>query len=964
LKKENPEDLALNSSDINLSEADLNKLDSLANEDFPAPGVLKAKEPVPAAPTAIKTPATPEDLDGLDALNALDNLEALNNLDNLDAPNDPNARADLKAHKDPKEESLAADLDKVADLDPLGLASGDLEPNDPAPVRKKPAPRLKRSRVRGPDQAPPPKPVKKSLLGRLVRAAAWGALSCAILGLTVLFLGYAYLSQDLPSVEVLKNYQPKTVTFFYSSDGEIIGEYSHERRLVRPLSEIPLIVRQAFIAVEDANFYQHGGVNVLAMARAAYHNLVSDNLQGASTITQQVVRSFFLSREKKLVRKLREIILAFRLEGALSKDEILYLYLNQIYLGQGAYGVEAAAETYFDKTVDRLTVAEAAMLAGITQSPEGKNPLRQPQEARARQVYGIKRMVAVGFITPQQGDAALDEILNLVGERPNPNLTAAPYFTEHVRRILAEQYGEESLYNDGWRVFTTLDARAQKAADLAVARGLWEYQRRRGFKGPINHLTEREIAPFIQQKTKDFPPDGLSPERLNQAVILAKDDQGVDIAVGPYPGRITLKNLEWIGKPKVKTLARGDVIWVRTDPSGPSLTPSATDKSQALASVASQAAGEGPIRPFILENRSDVQAALLSMDLATGGVVAMVGGRDFRESQFNRATQSQRQPGSSFKPIVYAAAMDNGFTPGSVLIDGPVVIDDQWTGRRWKPVNSDHKFLGPMTLYSALVASRNLVSIKILERIGFEALDKTASDLGITTKLPHSPPVALGAHGVVMPEMLSAYSAFANQGQRVEPRYINRIEDRHGRVVATFEPTFHEAISPGTACEITWMLRGVVAQGTGTSVKPLKRPVAGKTGTTNDASDAWFVGFTPEIATAVWMGTDELKPRAVGEVGGRAAGPIFLYYNQEVLKDKPIVDFQVPKDAQLAAGGAFGICYKAGTIGQGISETQMTASLEEDFLRADMGEGSGDPLAQLDPAQAPEETFLEEETRP
>jgi penicillin-binding protein 1A len=324
------------------------------------------------------------------------------------------------------------------------------------------------------------------------------------------------------------------------------------------------------------------------------------------------------------------------------------------------------------------------------------------------------------------------------------------------------------------------------------------------------------------------------------------------------------------------------------------------------------------------------------MDLADGGVRAMVGGRDFSESQFNRATQSQRQPGSSFKPIVYTAAMDNGFTPGSVMIDGPVVIDDPGSGKRWKPLNSDQKFLGPIPLYNALVSSRNLVSIKVLERVGFEALDKTAADLGITTKLPHSPPVALGAHGVTMPEMITAYSAFPNLGRRVDPRYITRIEDRFGRVVASFEPAFHQAISPPTACVLTSMLRGVVAQGTGTSVKPLNRPVGGKTGTTNDHSDAWFVGFTPEYVTAVWMGTDVLRPRAVGEVGGRAAGPIFLYYMSEILKDVPITDFVVPEGAEMTPGGAFGICYKAGTVGTGYSETQAASLPEEDFLRSDM----------------------------
>jgi penicillin-binding protein 1A len=340
------------------------------------------------------------------------------------------------------------------------------------------------------------------------------------------------------------------------------------------------------------------------------------------------------------------------------------------------------------------------------------------------------------------------------------------------------------------------------------------------------------------------------------------------------------------------------------------------------------------------------------MDLADGGVRAMVGGRDFSESQFNRATQSQRQPGSSFKPIIYTAAMDNGFTPGSIMIDGPVVIDDPYTGRRWKPLNSDQKFLGPMTLYSALVASRNLVSVKVLERVGFEALDETALALGIKTQLPHAPPVALGAHGVTMPEMITAFSAFPNLGNRVEPRYINRIEDRYGRVVASFEPEFHQAISPATACVLTSMLRGVVAQGTGTSVKPLNRPVGGKTGTTNDHSDAWFVGFTPEYVTAVWMGTDELKPRAVGEVGGRAAGPIFLYYMSEVLKDKPIVDFTVPQDAEMTPGGAYGVCYKAGTVGTGISETNQASVPEEDFLREDLL--MEDDAAELIESLAPE----------
>ncbi|MDR1297952.1 MAG: PBP1A family penicillin-binding protein [Deltaproteobacteria bacterium] len=797
----------------------------------------------------------------------------------------------------------------------------------------------------------------RGLFLRLLWAAFWGLLGLAVCGVSFMALGYAFFSQGLPGVEGLRNYKPKTVTYFYGADGTVIGEYSHERRLVRPLSAVPEVLVQAYLATEDADFYKHGGVNPKAVVRAAYNTIVADNLQGGSTITQQMVRSFLLSNERKMERKIKEMILAFRVESVLSKDQILEMYLNQIYLGHGAYGVESAAQTYFDKHVEQLTLAEAAMLAGITQSPEGKNPISHPGAARERQLYSLGRMRAVGFITAEEERAAADEILTVGSSRVNPNTTVAPYFTEQVRRILAEQIGEESLYNDGWKVYTTIDLNAQRAADEAVARGLWEYARRRGFRGPIAKLgPPAEIAEYRAQVDREMKGEPLLPARLYRAVVLeVLEGSGLAVAVGGYEGTISKKGLDWI-LPKgalSKQLAPGDAVWVRlADPPPPAGGGSdggagAAGRQAALAAIAA-GGGTGGL-DFVLEQRTDVQAALLSMDLSDGGVVAMVGGRDFGESQFNRATQSQRQPGSSFKPIVYTAAMDNGFTPGSVMIDGPVVIDDPGTRKRWKPLNSDRKFLGPITLYNALVASRNLVSIKVLERMGFDALDVTARNMGITTSLPHSPPVALGAHGVTMPEMITAYSSFPNLGNRVDPRYIDRIEDRNGRVVVSYEPVFHRAISPGTACVLTSMLRGVVAQGTGTSVRPLNRPVGGKTGTTNDWSDAWFVGFTPEYVTAVWMGTDELKARAVGEVGGRASGPIFLYYMRDLLKDRPVVDFTVPDDAVMTPGGAYGVCYKRGTLGTGISETVVAAAPDEDFLRRDMvDEDFGDGLVDED----------------
>ena len=790
---------------------------------------------------------------------------------------------------------------------------------------------------------------KRSLFTRFVIWLLWTGVGLGIAGLAALFGIYAYFSQDLPSTEGLKTYVPPTVTYFYSDDGQVVGEYYHQRRFVKPLDEIPVPVRQAFMAVEDAMFYDHYGINFKSIIRAALANLRGQK-EGASTITQQVARNFLLTQERTYTRKIKEMILAFRIEGILSKDEILYLYLNEIYLGRGAYGVEAAARTYFNKPVGELSIAEVAVLAGITQSP-GRNPVSDPKQARLRQIHAINRMEVVGFITPEQAKAARDEVLTVYTEWPNPNTEIAPYFTEHVRRLLEDRFGAESLYNDGWKVYTTVNIEAQRAADRAVAQGLWEYGRRRGYRGPVEQLADdAAITAFLARADEGLPQEGLETYHLYQAVIMEADkkNSALSVRVGSYQGRIAKKNLTWALKGDFsQRFHRGDVVWVRlADEDGKKKETPADPASPA---EAVRAKGAGTVLEMSLERRTDVQSALLSLDLANGDVKAMVGGRDFGESQFNRAVQSQRQPGSSFKPILYASALDHGFTPGSIMNDAPFVVDDPGSGKRWKPVNSDLKFKGPMSLYTALVGSRNLISIKLLDRIGFEALAQTARDLGITERLPESLTIALGAHGLHMPELVTAYSAFPNMGVRVAPRYITRIEDRHGNVVANFEPELIPALDPGTACAVTWMLRGVVEQGTGTKVKPLGRPVGGKTGTTNDYSDAWFIGFTPELVTAVWVGTDQQRPRAVGEVGGNVAGPIFLYYMRDALKDKPIVDFTVPPEAEVVEGGSpFGVCYKAGTVGTGLSETISSASAEDDFLREDIEEAEDPATAYVD----------------
>ena len=811
--------------------------------------------------------------------------------------------------------------DPALDLDISGPAVWD-NVGRPRPGGRRPgdmrSPRHRTRRTRGP-------------LIRLLIGLFWVGLGAAIAGLTALFGLYAYFAQELPSTAGLKNYNPPTVTYFYADDGRVVGEYYHERRFVLPLDQIPPLVKGAFIAVEDAGFYTHKGVNFKGIFRAALAALEEGRVtQGGSSITMQVVRAFLLTPEKKISRKIREIILAFRLEGDFSKDHILYLYLNQIYLGRGAYGVEAAARTYFDKSAADLTIAEAALLAGITQSPS-HNPVSNPEQARERQTHGLGRMLDVGFITEAQRQAARAEVLNIRGDWPNPNLTEAPYFTEHIRRLMEEKVGAESLYNDGWKVYTTVNLEAQRAADRAVARGLWEYARRRGYRGPETRLeTPEAITAFLAVAERSLPETGLLPDRLYQAVVMEVDgrNSALTVAVGPYEGRVARDDLAWAvpsGRKIDQRFSRGDVIWVRLAPGDPAAPETVTEHPA-----------------MILERNTDLQAALLSLEADTGDIKAMVGGRDFGESQFNRAVQSQRQPGSSFKPILYTAAMEHGFTPDSIMIDAPFVVEDVGSRQRWKPVNADDKFRGPMSLHQALVSSRNLVSIKLLDRLGFEALFTTARAMGITETLPASLTMALGAHGLRLPEIVTAFSTFPNMGTRVTPRYITRIEDRHGRVVETFEPERTPAVDPGAACAVAWMLRGAVSFGTGTAVKPLGRPVGGKTGTTNDFSDAWFVGFTPEMVTAVWLGTDQQHPRAVGEVGGVAAAPIFLYYMREALKGRPVREFIVPPEAVVLPGGEFGTCYKAGNVGRGISETSPGRnSAEENFLREDFDEAFG-----------------------
>lgn len=731
-----------------------------------------------------------------------------------------------------------------------------------------------------------------SLVGIIVISGAVGAL-----------MVYSYFSQDLPPTDSLKNYRPQTVTFFYSDDGRLIGEYSHERRIVVPLEKIPEHVRHAFIAAEDANFYKHQGVDFEGILRAFIKNIEAGRIvQGGSTITQQVISSFLLKKEKTYERKIKEAILAMRISGNLSKDEVLYLYLNQIYLGHGAWGVESAANLYFDKHVNELTLGEASLLAGLPQAPSKWSPFSNFEAARNRQVYTVEQMLKNGFINEEQARAALAEKLEF-HERPNVNLEVTPYFTEEVRRIMVEKYGEDRVYNDGFKVYTTVNIEYQKSAREAVAKGIREFVKRRPYSGPIKKLNPIEMGDFLKAQTRELAGKPLTIDADVEAVVTAVDSKNRTLAVrvGKYEGTVKKEKLLWAvkGNAIAKVFEPGDLILVRM-----------LEKDE-----------KNPGLWFSLEQKPVVQSALMSIDNTNGAVKAMIGGRDFNESQFNRAIQSRRQPGSSFKPVIYTAAMDNGFTPGSILIDSPIVYDDFAHGRRWKPTNFDRKFYGPTDLYTGLTSSRNVMAIKLLSKVGYPAVIETARKLGITSPLPENLSLALGSQGVSLEEMTAAFTTFANLGERVVPMYITRIEDRDGNVIEEFEPIRKRVISSGTACAVQHMLLGVVAHGTGVRVKALGRPVGGKTGTTNDLADAWFIGFTPEYTTGVWVGRDSMERMGWGESGGRAAAPIFLDYMKTVLEGKPVQEFEVPPDAVIVNNGSVGICYKKGTVGTGYSET-------------------------------------------
>jgi len=750
---------------------------------------------------------------------------------------------------------------------------------------------------------------------------------------------YYYLSQDLPKINTLKDYRPATVTSVFSDDGRKIGEFYEERRIVIPLSEMPKNIINAFVSAEDSRFREHLGIDFISIIRASLKNFQAGTIvQGGSTITQQVTKSFLLTPERTYKRKLKEAILAYRIEKKFTKDEILFLYLNQIYLGHGAYGVEAASENYFGKHAKDLNLAECSMMAGLPQAPSRYSPFRFPDRAKQRQIYVLNRMKEDGLITNLEATEAIDLKLD-IKPRKNWFIERVPCYTEHVRRYVEKHYGKDALYKQGLQIHTAVNIELQKIGRNAVNKGLIELDRRTGYRGPLKNIPTLQIEHFCTEISEKTGNNLLEKGSIYQGVVLNIDDKkGVtNVRVGNFHGIIKLATMKWARKPDT------EVAYYESKVKKPSAVFKPGDVI--LVKVLNEIVEDNEIE-FTLEQEPVAQSALLSIEAETGHVKTMIGGRDYRNSQFNRAYQSRRQPGSAFKPIIYAAALDKGYTAASVIIDSPVVYEDTERDFTWKPRNYKEKFYGPTLFREALVKSRNIVTIKILQDIGINYIIDYSRRLGITADISQDLSIALGSSGLSLLELVNAYSVFSNLGYLIEPVFITKIYDRDKNLLETSKLIRKKVIDMSTAYIMTNIMENVVKSGTGWRLKALKRPVAGKTGTTNNLFDAWFMGYTPRYTTGVWVGLDQEAPMGKGETGSRAASPIWLEFMKNILEGKPARTFNVPEGIIFAKidakTGLLPIeesektifeCFKEGTVPTEHTPRPGTASDSEDLFK-------------------------------
>jgi penicillin-binding protein 1A len=709
------------------------------------------------------------------------------------------------------------------------------------------------------EEIAPPAAAGQKLVRRFVFALL--VFLAALVGaLTGLLLVY---STDLPQVEQLESYRPSSSTDLYDIHGRIIGSFALQRRVVASYNDFPKPLLDALISIEDKDFYRHWGINVWRIAGAAYRDIESGGkVQGASTLTMQLARNLFLSPDRSFHRKIEEALLAIQIERRFTKEQILTLYANQIYLGHGVYGFEAASEFYFSKPAKQLTLPQAALIAGLPKSPALYSPINHPDRALHRRNLVINGMLEDGKITTHQADDARNAPLGLNLARDLNS--QAPYFVEELRRYLENKYGTDQVHEGGLRVYTTLDMEMQRAANSAVLDALAAYERRHGWRGHLENIL-LEGATFASYQHPDW--DQIEPGGYLHALVTAVGSASATVKVGAYNATLTQTDVAWTQQKLARIVSPGDIVYVKITALDP--------------------AGKAVVSP---EQDSGAQGALLAIDNSTGDIRAMVGGRDFNTSKFNRATQALRQVGSSFKPYVYTAAIDQGARPDDPISDTPVIF--QTASGPYSPHNYDDKYEGVITLQRALAQSRNIPALKLADHIGIRVVEDYARKFGITSPLPPYLPVALGAAEITLMEQTSAYSVFPNDGIRVVPRMITKVEDYDGRVLEENYPEVKDVISSRTARLMTSMLQGVVQHGTGIAASKMNIPLGGKTGTTNDFTDAWFVGFSPMMTTGVWIGYDEKKSLGAKETGARAALPAWMQFMNLALAGKDPGEFQ------------------------------------------------------------------------
>lgn len=745
-----------------------------------------------------------------------------------------------------------------------------------------------------------------------------GLFSLGFLGAVVAIGGVIYIlnfyGQDLPDYSELRNYEPPIVTRLYAGDGRLMAEFAQERRVFVPIEFIPERMKQAFIAVEDKNFYTHSGVDLVAIVRAGSKHIINKFLgknrrpQGASTITQQVAKNFFFSNEVDYERKIKEIILAYRMTKTMSKDHILELYLNQILLGGRAYGVAAASLYYFDKSLEELNLAEIAYLAGLPKQPNNYHPVRNHDAALKRRNHVIDRMLIEGYITESQAELAKAYPLEMKSD--TSERVDAPYFAEEVRRELVDRYGEDALYQGGLAVKTSVDPEFQNIAEKSLREGLMAYDMRHGYRGELTHL--ETMDDWRKKLEKIEEPAGMLSNWYLGAVLEVSDKEAKIGFVNRDQGVLKIDEVKWAREyknegyalgPQIKSLNQvlemGDIIMVEPLP--------AEDAAEA----------EKQSNEYTLRQVPLIQGALIALDPHTGRILAMQGGWNYQYggSEFNRATQAQRQPGSAFKPFVYLAALDKGFTPATLILDAPFVLEDEVAGT-WKPKNYSKEFYGPTTLRVGIEKSRNLMTVRLADFLGMDLIAKYSDHFDITDQMQPLLANSLGSAETTLLRMTAAYGMLVNGGKKIKPTFIDRIQDRHGKTVFKHDqrpcagcgdmikwegqsapeiPDNRAQIAdPRTTYQMVSIMEGVIQRGTGARLRSLNRPLAGKTGTTNESRDAWFIGFTPNLVVGVYTGFD--NPRSLGrrETGSSVATPIFKSFIGEALKDVPPIPFRRP----------------------------------------------------------------------